>query len=229
MYNFLGNLQFPAFVFMLLWASVKYRVPVKQKFAIWLAFAAARYWGVGIVPILSRITDGIIPGINMGVGFLFFVLVLVAIVHFTNTPVLLSLDVAIPAYILGRGLAITGCIFTGCCHGFPVSWGIYSAVAETCTFPTVILDILISCCIVVYLIFLAKKQQYSGNGVTAAEGIILFGLLRILIDILRDNQKLVFMLTAEGFFGFIYVMSGYLLLRHINHSQKPKGCNAVFI
>lgn len=228
MYNLLGNLQYPAFVFMLVLASVKYRAPVKQKIVLWLAFAAARFWGVGMVPVLSRITGGIIPGINMGVGFLFFVLVLAAITYFANTPILFSLDAAIPAFILGRGLAISGCIFEGCCHGYPVSWGIYSAAAETYTFPTVLLDILISCCIVVYLIFLAKKQQYSGNGVTAATGMILFGLLRILVDVLRDNQKLAFMLTAEGFFGFIYVVSGYLLLRHINHSQKPKGCTCSF-
>lgn len=223
-YNLLGNLKYFGFVGILLWASAKYPVSVKHKIALWITFVMAYFWGGEMVPVLHRVTAGIIPKINMGVAFAFFVAVFAALVYFFHVPVLFSLDAAIPAFILGRGLAITGCVFAGCCHGFPMSWGIYSSTAMTLTFPTVPLDILASCGIVAYLIILTGKQKYSGNGIVAATGMILFGILRLLIDVLRDNHKLVLIFTAEGFFGIAYVLAGCLLLRYIsrlNMENRP--------
>ena len=215
LYGMLGYLQYPAFVGMLLWASIKYRGTVKHKVILWVAFAVSTVWGGNLISMLNEATRGIIPAPNMGVAFGIVMVVLAAIVYFLRVPVLFSLDTAVPAYILGRGLAITGCIFFGCCRGYPVAWGIYSAVAETCVFPTVILDIVASCGIVIYLIVLAKKQNYSGNGSLAAMGMFLFGLLRVLVDVLRDNHKWFFLLTAEGLFGIVYIVAGILLLRAI--------------
>lgn len=215
LYGLLGNLQYPAFVGMLLLASVKYRVPVKHKVILWIAFTVSSLWGGNLVPVLNELTHGIVPAPNMGVAFGIVMVILAAIVYSFHVPVLLSLDAAVPAYILGRGLAITGCIFFGCCRGYPVAWGIYSAVAETCVFPTVILDSVVSCCIVIYLVGLAKKQNHSGNGTVAAMGMLLFGLLRVLVDVLRDNHKRFLLLTAEGLFGIAYIVAGYLLLRAI--------------
>ena len=215
LYSLLGSLQYPAFVGMLLLASIKYRVPVKHKVILWVAFAVSCVWGANMTPVLKELTRGIIPSPNMGVAFGIVMLILTAIVYFLRVPILFSLDAAIQAFILGRGLAITGCIFFGCCRGYPVAWGIYSAVTETCVFPAVILDIVVSCGIVIYLILLAKKQNYSGNGTVAAMGMLLFGLLRVLIDVLRDNHKRFLLLTAEGLFGIAYIVAGILLLRAI--------------
>ena len=213
LYGLLGYLQYPAFVGMLLLASIKYRVPVKQKVILWAAFAVSSVWGGNLIPALGKLTHGMIPTPNMAIAFGFVMILLSAIVYFLRVPVLFSLDVAVPAYILGRGLAITGCIFFGCCYGHPAAWGIYSAVAETFVFPTVILDVAASCCIVIYLIVLAGKQNYSGNGTVAAMGTLLFGLLRVLVDVLRDNSKHFLLLTAEGLFGIAYIVAGVLLLR----------------
>ena len=219
LYNLLGNLQWPAFVGILIWATFQYKAPVKHKLVLWVTFAIARYWSVAMVPVLSRLTSGIIPQINMGIAFGMFVLIVAAIVYCVRVPILFSLDISIPAYILGRGLAITGCIFVGCCHGFPVSWGIYSGLVQMPTFPAVIIDIVISCCIVVYLVLLSRKLNFSGDGIVAAKGMALFGMLRIVVDILRDNEKLFFLLTTEGLFGIAYVVSGYLLFRYIYNKR----------
>lgn len=215
LYGLLGNLQWPAYVGMLVFATVKYKLPAKHKIALWAAFVIARFWSSSLLPVLSRLTNRTIPGNNLGVAFGLFVIGVAAITYFSQTSVAFSLDAAVPAFILGRGLAISGCIFLGCCHGFPVLWGIYSGVTKTFTFPTVCLDSITSCCIVIYLVFLARKQNYVGNGTVAANGIILFGFLRIIVDILRDNRKLVFLFTAEGFCGIAYVVVGYLILRAI--------------
>ena len=211
----LGYLQWPAFIAVLLWATIKYPRPLKDKVILWVTFIIARYWGAYMVPLLSKVTHGIVPEANFGIAFGFVVLIVAAIAYCLRVPVGFALEAAVPAFILGRGLAITGCIFYGCCHGYPVSWGIYSAVTETCVFPTVILDVAASCTIVLYMMLLAKKRGYSGDGAVAARGILLFGLLRVLIDLLRDNNKRFFLFTAEGLFGIAYIVAGILLLRAI--------------
>ena len=215
LYSLLGNLQYPAFVGMLLLASIKYRIPAKHKIILWIAFALSSIWGGNLIPLLGRLTHGVIPTPNMGISFGLVMVLMAAIVYFLRVPVLLSLDAAVPAYILGRGLAISGCIFFGCCYGHPAAWGIYSAVAETFVFPTVMLDIAASCAIVICLIILAKKRGYSGDGTVAAMGMVLFGLLRLLIDLLRDNNKRFLLFTTEGLFGIAYIVAGILLLRVI--------------
>ncbi len=216
MYGTLGNLQWPAFAAVLLWATIKYPRPLKDKIILWVAFAVARYWGACMVPLLKGVAPAVFPSGNFGIAFGFVVLIVAAIAYFLRVSVWFVLEATVPAFILGRGLAITGCIFYGCCHGHPVSWGIYSAVAETCVFPTVMLDVATSCAIVIYLMILAKKRGYSADGTVAARGIFLFGILRVLIDLLRDNHTLFLLFTAEGLFGIAYIAAGILLLRAIN-------------
>lgn len=224
LYSLCGNFQWPVFAAILLWASFRYKAPTKHKIVLWVIFYLARYWGTQMVPILHNFTNGIFPRGNMGIAFGFFVLMIAAVSFFLRVPVRFSLDVTIPAYIFGRGLAISGCVFYGCCFGFSTPWGIYSAVAEDYTFPTVLLDITASCCIAGYLMWLSKKQKYSGNGNVAAIGMIVFGILRILVDMMRDNRKLVLLFTVEGLFGIAYVLGGCLLLRYIfirgEHNEK---------
>lgn len=215
-YSTLGNLQWLAFAVVLLWATIKYHRPLKDKIILWVAFVAARYWGACMVPLLKSVAPGVFPSGNFGIAFGFVVLIVAAIAYFLRTSVWFTLEAAVPAFILGRGLAITGCIFYGCCYGHPVSWGIYSGVTQTYVFPTVMLDVAASCAIVIYLIILAKKRGYSSDGIAAARGIFLFGILRVLIDLLRDNHTLFLLFTAEGLFGIAYIVAGILLLRAIN-------------
>ena len=215
LYGLLGYLQWPAFAAVLLWATIKYPCPLKDKIILWVAFVVARYWGAYVVPLLHNLAPGIFPSGNFGIAFGFVALIVAAIAYCFRVSVGFALDAAVPAFILGRGLAITGCVFFGCCRGYPVAWGIYSAVTETFVFPTVILDIVVSCGIVIYLIILAGKQNYSGNGSVAATGMLLFGLLRVLVDVLRDNNKRFLLFTAEGLFGIAYIVAGILLLRAI--------------
>lgn len=219
LYGLLGNLQWPAYVLLLLWVSWKFPISAKKKVFLWLIFFVARFWSAELCPLLYEVTNGFFPRINLGVAFLFFLVIAAALAYMLKVPVLLSLDTLIPPFILGRGLAITGCIFTGCCQGYPVAWGIYSRASETTTFPTVILDIVFSCLIAGYLLYLNCKHKYSGNGIAAAVGMATFGVLRLAIDILRDNGSVV---TIEGIFGLICGVAGLFLFRKIRQITKAE-------
>lgn len=220
LYQGFGTLQYPAFIVMIVLHSIRYPVTKKEKIFLCVLFVFSLYWGNALCSIFSRITNGIVPGINMGVAFLFFLLVIVSGAYMLNIPIFLSLDAIIPVYILGRGLAIIGCIFTGCCHGFSCDWGIYSRMAEVVTVPTVFIDCVVSCAIVVYLALIARKSHYAEHGRVTAIAMILFGALRLVIDILRDNHKLLLMLTFEGFCGILYIVAGAIILACFKFAKR---------
>jgi len=117
-------------------------------------------------------------------------------------------------------VAILGCLFYGCCHGYPCDFGVYSIRTDCITFPTVPLDSFCSAGITAYLIFLTRKLRYAGTGQVTAMGLLLFGILRIAIDILRDNSLQAYSLTFEGFCGMFYVLCGALLLWRLHGPKK---------
>lgn len=222
LYSFFGKLQVVVYIGMLFWYCKNYQIEGKKKILIWIMFVIAYFWGNSFCPLLSNLTDGIVPRVNMGVSFLFFIWIIAAISYMLNFPVMLGLDMLIPIFILGRGIAIIGCVFAGCCHGFPTEWGVYSRVAETITFPTVLLDNICSCGISIYLFYLSKKMHYIGNGKVSAIGMVMFGSLRVIIDILRDNPKWIFKFTFEGFCGAFYILFGVLILWRLYNLEKEK-------
>lgn len=220
LYSFFGNLRLPVSLLVFWLHSRKYQLEIKQKIFLLILMEAAISWSGIFNPILNRLSNGIIPPANMGVAFLYFLVILAAGAYMLRIPILLTWEALIPAYVAGRGIAILGCVFYGCCHGFPSALGIYSQIAECITFPTVILDTLMSCLISAYIIWQGRKTNYLADGNLAGKSLILFGGLRLLVDILRDNQKLFLMITAEGICGLIYLVVGALILKKcIIHAQ----------
>lgn len=189
----------------------------KNVFRLLFSFYVAFYAGNMACNVLGNLTHNLIPKINLGVAFFFFLLVSTFLLWLLKAPVRQSLDIAVPVFILGRGVGIIGCLFPGCCHGFPAAWGIYSNHAGTTVVPTVLFDILLSFVIVVYL--LLSKKKLLTPGAIAARGILLFGVLRYVVDVLRDNNKLFLMVTTEGICGMIYVLIGLFLLYLIENNK----------
>lgn len=220
LYSVFGYFQWPVYFGMFLWYSTKFSLSVRQKVLLFVVFTISLFWGNSLCPLLHKVTGGIFPRANMGISFLFFLLIASSAVYMLRIPVLCSLDAIVPLFLLGRGVAIIGCIFTGCCYGYPSSWGLYSHRAETVVFPTVVLDSIISYLIVAFLLILARKQRYSGNGLVFATGLFLFGILRIIIDVLRDNWKLISVFTVEGFAGMTYALAGTILILWLLHKDK---------
>lgn len=190
----------------------------KNVLQLFVAYYVAFFAGNSACNILGGLTGGVIPKINLGVAFSVFILVMFILLRITKAPVLQLMDIAVPTFILGRGIGIIGCLFPGCCHGFPATWGIYSHNAGTTVVPTVLFDILLSIAIVVYM--LLSKKKLPAPGVISANGILLFGVLRYAIDVLRDNNKLISGITVEGICGIIYVLGGLILLYIIDKKTK---------
>jgi hypothetical protein len=94
------------------------------------------------------------------------------------------------APLLVHGVSHLGCIFLGCCSGYPCSFGIYNPFYQEIRFPIQPIEALTAIAIVVYLFYRAKKRNYLPDGREYPLMLILFGSTRFLFEFLRNNDKM---------------------------------------
>lgn len=218
LYSAFGYGMYAAFVAIFLWSVKKRGITRKPAILILVSFVLAFLLGQQITVVLKNVTGGLIPDRNLGVAMLTFLPVFCILLLLFRLPVTTGLDAAIPMYIGGRGFCIIGCIFPGCCHGAAAEWGLFSHSAKYNTVPCPLIDSLVSLLIVGFL--MGRKKGRTGEGFTAAYGLIAFGILRYVIDLLRDNDKILNLVTSEGIFGFLYVCIGLVMLYLLQHRSK---------
>ncbi len=220
-YKAFGLEMYAFMAILFIWAAFVQRIKLKKAILIVVSFAAAFNLCPFIENWLSGLSNDLIPDRNLGAAFLSFLAVFCLLMYIFRVPIFEALDVAVPMYIGGRGITIIGCIFAGCCHGHYASWGIYSENAGYTTVPCPIIDIAASVLIAVCIV--AFGRRFGAHGKAAAYGLIAFGFLRYIIDVLRDNDKLLGLITFEGIFGFVYLCIGLCMLYFIYKKYPEKN------
>lgn len=89
-----------------------------------------------------------------------------------------------------HAVARMGCLFTGCCYGYPCEWGFYSIRRMYNTFPVQLVEILFLTLMIIVLTLISKKQKYAPNGRLMPIMLITYAILRFLTEFKRDNEKL---------------------------------------
>ena len=97
-------------------------------------------------------------------------------------------DFLAPLVAIYHGVTHIGCIFPGCCHGYPAQWGLYSNKAEAVCFPIQPIEAASSILIGVILIIMQKKNIQKGRLYPLY--MFLFGGTRFVWEFLRDNVKI---------------------------------------
>ena len=100
------------------------------------------------------------------------------------------LDFATPCLALVYAIGHLGCIFSGCCHGYPYYYGIWSPMAKNMVFPNQLIEIAVSLLIYVFLLEYAQKHKYKPTGKLYPLYLIVYGISRFFMEFLRDNKKL---------------------------------------
>lgn len=86
------------------------------------------------------------------------------------------------------GISHLGCIFSGCCHGYPSQWGIFSNEVQTICFPIQPIEAVTNTIIGIILFVMAKRKVQQGK--LYAWFMFLFGSTRFIFEFFRDNQKI---------------------------------------
>ena len=106
-----------------------------------------------------------------------------------------------------------GCIFAGCCMGYPSSWGLYNVKTQDIRFPSQLIEAIIAWLIIAYLLARGKKRNYVSDGLEYPIMLVLFGSTRFICEFFRDNEKLLLGFSGLAFHAlFMFVVGAVWLI-----------------
>lgn len=123
------------------------------------------------------------------------------------------------APLLVHGVSHLGCIFFGCCHGYPCSFGIYNPQFKDIRFPIQPIEALGAIAIVVYLFYRARKRNYVPDGKEYPIMLTLFGSSRFVFEFFRDDYKLILGISDLAFHALFMFIVGMIWLRKIREKE----------
>ena len=129
-------------------------------------------------------------------------------------------DFVAPCVPLVQAVAHWGCIFTGCCHGYPCDWGIYNPMLDEKVFPCPPLEALVALVVVIIVCRYEKKRNYEPDGLAYPMMLMLFGYSRFLLEFLRDNQKIAFGISTLALHALFMAFVGTVV--YVTIKEQPK-------
>ncbi len=121
-------------------------------------------------------------------------------------------DFVAPSPCVVQCVSHLGCVFAGCCHGYPAVHGIYNPRLRTTVFPIQPLESLVALLIVVYLVWRARRQDWRVDGKSFPIMLVLFGATRFLLEFLRDNKKVLWGCSSLAFHALAMCVAGLIAL-----------------
>lgn len=114
----------------------------------------------------------------------------------------------------------SGCIFTGCCYGYPCAWGVYSSEVDGYVFPVVFVESLMTLAILVFLLVRVCRKHYQPDGKTMPWMLLLYGVGRFFTEFLRDNEKIWLGCSDIAFHALFMAAVGLVMLLCLRKKQS---------
>ena len=127
-------------------------------------------------------------------------------------------DFLAPLIAIFHGVTHLGCIFPGCCHGYPAQWGLFSNRAETYCFPIQIIEALSSILIGVVLLVMIRKKVQTHK--LYAWYLALFGSTRFVWEFFRDNEKIWYGISELAFHAAVAMLIGIVAIVVLNRTSR---------
>lgn len=113
-----------------------------------------------------------------------------------------------------------GCVFMGCCHGFPCEWGIYNLRTDCIVFPIQIIESVVAFTILCYVVYRSKKREYKADGYNVPIILISYGIARFFLEYFHDNSKHIFGWSKMTFQCIITIIVGIMAWRKLRKDEK---------
>lgn len=126
--------------------------------------------------------------------------------------------------LLVHGVSHLGCIFFGCCAGYPCSFGVYNPFYGDIRFPIQPIEAVAAVAIVFYLFARAKRKNYIPDGMEYPIMLVLFGGSRFGFEFLRDNEKLILGCSSLAFHALFMFVVGMIWIAVLRRKAKKKLC-----
>lgn len=125
-----------------------------------------------------------------------------------------------PCIPLVQTVGHLGCVFAGCCCGYPSSVGLYNIVTHTYHFPIQPIESAIAFSIVLVLLWRAKKQNYVPDAKQYPLMLIMYGSTRFICEFFRDNEKILIGWSKLSFHALFMCVVGIIWLIVIRKKDK---------
>ena len=119
-----------------------------------------------------------------------------------------------------HGISHFGCIFAGCCHGYPEPWGVYNPQLKEFLFPIQPIEALAAVVIIIILLIRAKKNNYVPTAETYPLMLVMFGYSRFIFEFFRDNNKIFLGCSALSFHALFMAVVGTIALIVIKNKKQ---------
>lgn len=165
---------------------------------------------------------------NLAVGFVYLPLIgwlLAAVFALPKDRVSELLAVSVTAF---HALSRLACVFTGCCYGYPCSWGLWSIQTLENRFPVVLVESAYTLAILAVLLIRIRRRGGDPDGKSLPLMLVLYGLCRFGSEFLRDNEKLFWGLSALSLHALFMAAVGAALLLWLTrreHKATPAESN----
>ena len=124
--------------------------------------------------------------------------------------------------LLVHGISHFGCIFLGCCSGYPNAWGVYNPIYREIRFPIQPIEAIGAVAVVIFLFCRAKKHNYVPDGREYPIMLATYGSSRFMFEFLRNNDKVIWRISNLALHAFFMFAVGIIWLIVIKRKEKLK-------
>lgn len=124
--------------------------------------------------------------------------------------------------LLVHGISHLGCVFFGCCSGYPCSFGIYNPFYRDIRFPIQPIEAIGAVAIVVYLFYRAKKRSFAPDGLEYPTMLVLYGSSRFVFEFFRSDDKLILGCSNLSFHALFMFVVGVIWILKARKTKTEK-------
>lgn len=147
-----------------------------------------------------------------------------------NTSVGFAGDVTALAMLGFHFIGRSGCMFTGCCYGFPCEWGLFSHRTDANQFPIVWVESLFTLAILIFILVRIFRKGYVPDGKNLPYFLLLYGVCRFFSEFAREStceRWLFWRFSDVNIHMLVMALVGGLLLYRIYKKEKDAAAKAV--
>ena len=155
--------------------------------------------------------------------YIWFPLVLLLTTKLFHVDYKTCLEYITPSTCIVYGIARLGCVFAGCCHGYPAVHGMYSVPAGCRCFPVQLCEALTALAIAALIVRMASRKKYSAEKcILYPTMLTLYGGTRFLWEFFADNKKVIGRISELALWALATCIIGLVWLL-ICKKRTPQG------
>lgn len=230
MYATLGNVGFYIALLYGLFHAWKMKIPIWKVLIIFVGLYVGRLYLLNaIFEILLQMQRNEIFGMKTVTNsvvrsFVFLPLIVHPLAVLLNLKWRKVCDAITMFPLLHVALAQIPCLFTGCCRGYVSSWGVYVAQIEAYCVPVPLIETFLSLLVFGWLVYRTVKRKFVPDGKLYPLMLVMYGAVRFLCEMLRDNEKIALGCSGVGFHAILMCIMGavWLLIEKLISKRKSE-------